>query len=89
MTVAEFEKAVWNLEGIRIVVRASEGTIVGDYKHKNRGAKMDTVSEWRDRRVASCLGDLEFVIVDGNGEHAHGNMKLQTLRETYLSALAA
>lgn len=85
ITVAEFEKQVWKIESIRVVVRAPGKTAVGSYNMKKAAN-----AKWRysqlEGRLAGYLGDFEFVITDGTGNIPGRNMSLQRIRESYHSA---
>lgn len=83
MNVGNFEKKVWEVESIRIVVRAAPGTVVKDYDFKNAADERWRVTEWLDKRVRDCLNDLEVTVVQGNGEEPHGQVILRTLRQGY------
>ncbi|MCD6328425.1 hypothetical protein J7M28_12860 [bacterium] len=83
MTVQELEDKVWKLDGIRIVVRASVSTQVGDYSHKNKGQNNWRISEFVQKRLAGLLSKLEVVVLMGNGQEAHGNTLLSSIRDSY------
>ncbi len=83
MTVKEFEAKVWNVEGIRIIVRASEDAEVADYNYSNQRAGNDSLTKLRKHRLADCLGEHEVVVIGAGGGPVHGRTLLRTLRASY------
>jgi hypothetical protein len=86
MNVAEFEDAVWAVEGVRIVIRAAPNTAVGDYDYQ-RGAQ-DTwrIGQLLENRIVPKLNGYEVTVLQGDGEQPHGRVILRTLRASYHSA---
>jgi hypothetical protein len=83
MTVGEFEDAVWNLENVRIVVRASRHEDVDDYDYARQCAATKTVAWWLENRVKPLLGDVGVAVIDGAGERVRRNSKMATVRDSY------
>ena len=83
MRVWEFEDAVWATEAIRIVVRASSGTEVGDYDYAYAAAQNLRLSELMRIRIHPLLNDEGVVAIRGNGTRANGHLSLRRLRDSY------
>ena len=85
MTVSEFEEAVWTLERIRIVIRApAESQVkVERYpyiKNANQNWRITTLIQ---KRIKEHVGDIEVVVIRGDGTLPNGNVHLDKLRASY------
>lgn len=87
MTVKEFEEAVWQLEGIRLVIREAPGAEVADYDYERCGQSDYSLSEWLRNRVYPRLDGQEVVVVNGYSTMPHGRTRLDNLRATYEETL--
>ena len=85
MNVAEFEQKIFEVEEVRLVVRAPAGTQIGDYDFQRCAASGTSVTEWLKQRVWPRVNGLEVVVVDGSGAYPHGRTRMSTLRDTYES----
>jgi hypothetical protein len=83
ITVREFEEKVADIEGVVLVVRAAPDMLVGDYDYANKAAANTTIRGWLDVRVKPLLGNLPFVIIDGDYAKPHQGQKMGTLRSKY------
>ena len=83
MNVKEFEDAVWATEGIRIAIRATANREVENYDYKQAAPHSWRTSELLQGRIRPLVGDLEVVVIQGNGEQPRGNVILRTLRASY------
>lgn len=83
MNISAFETAVWEKEGVRIVIRANRNDGVADYDSINRAAANSTISSWLDNRVRPKINDREVTVIDGRGQIPNGKTKMSTLRNSY------
>ena len=83
MKVRDFEKAVWELERIRIVVRAGEDEQVKKYDYDKAASKTFSLRELVDGRITKSVGDKKVVAINGYGKVVVGNTKLRTIKESY------
>ena len=83
MRVSEFQRKVYAIEGFRIVFDAESNVEVGNYSFENRAPKDWNIGKWIDRRLNDIDDDIGFIVLDGDGNGAHGNMNLENLRDTY------
>lgn len=83
MNVREFEDAVWQLDGIRIVVRAETDEEVRDYPFELRLSDTSTVNDFLHARIIRRLNGKSFFVVDGHGEWPHGRTHLRKIRDSY------
>ena len=82
ISIAEFEKQVWNVEGVRLVVRAPSNTAVKPYQYEKAAN-----SKWRysqlEGRIEKSTDRFEYVIIDGRGGIPSRHMTLARIRESY------
>ena len=83
MTVEQFEKQVWEVERVRLVIRAPAAATVKSYGHKNAATKTWSVSEWKKKRIKAKIGNLGAVVIDGRGRIPHGRTLLSSVRAGY------
>lgn len=84
MNVEEFEDAIWEIDGVRVAVRAErEREIEESYNYKRALEGEKTVKDLRRLRIEPCLGGIQYEILDGDFEPTNGRMKLKTLRDSY------
>lgn len=83
MKVWEFEEKVWEVEGIRIVIRAASEENVSNYTFKNSAQEGWRVTQLIEKRIQPKIGDYEAIIIQGDGEQPHGRVILRTVRRTY------
>ena len=83
MTVGEFEEAVWNLEGIRIVIRAATNVQIEDYNYANAAQWNSPLTRLFRNRIEPKLDGNAFVVIDGSGTQPNGRTHFQTVRDSY------
>lgn len=83
MTPSEIEQAVFDLEEVRIVIRASVREHLGDFDYDRKAAGNSSVTDWLDQRIRPLIGAFTVVVVDGTGALPHGRTKMETLRASY------
>jgi len=83
VTVEDFEEKVWEIDRIRIVVRAPAKDQVDDYNWQNSAAETQRVTEWLETRIVPKIGAREVIVIGGDGEEPHGRTLLRTLRDGY------
>ena len=83
MTIREFEAAVWDIEGIRIVVRADPNEQVGHYDYERAATQASTLNEWLERRIYPKIGDYKVEVIGGNGKRPHGGTLVSTISASY------
>lgn len=83
MKVWKFEEKVWEVEGIRIVIRAPSDEDVANYTFKNGAQEGWRVTQLIEKRIQPKIGDKEVIIIQGDGEQPHGRVILRTVRRTY------
>jgi hypothetical protein len=83
MKLADFEQKVWDVENIRIVVRADENDEVRDYNYKKSATETWTTKEFLNNRIEPRVGSKKVVVIRGDGQKSRGGVKLRNLRATY------
>lgn len=83
VTVADFEDAVWEIEGIRVVVRDWSGGRIRGYGYERAARESWRVSEFLDKRIGPVADSREVVVVDGGGLRPHGLTLLRNVRASY------
>ena len=84
-TAGQLESDVFDLEGIRIVVRVPASTPVGRYLYRNPAPNKMTVSDWLSRRIIGLLGDAEVSVLRHGVLDPHPLVTLGALRAPYLN----
>lgn len=85
MQVIDFEQKVFELEGVRIVIRAPRNADVGEYGYKKSYPQNNSIREWLDTRVFDKVEDYDVVVVDGTGALPNRKTHMATLRDSYYS----
>jgi hypothetical protein len=80
---SDFEDKVWEVEGIRIVLRCPENQEVDDYDYTNAISQTTSVTDWLKGRVLPKLNGVQGEVVAGNGEQPHGRSLVRTVRSSY------
>lgn len=83
MYVFEFEQRVWQVDRMRIVIRAPVQATVDDFNWTNRANQGMTVTEYIETRINVRIGDLEGIIIGGNGKQPRGNTLIGNVRLSY------
>ena len=83
MRIDEFERTVFEIEGIVIRIRAPVAEEIGDYDYQRRANDDTSVTGWLSTRITRKLNGLEVSIIDGDFKTPHGRTKLSTLRDSY------
>ena len=83
MQVSEFERAVWELEGVRIVIRASAQDEVGDYDFRKAANAGSTLATFIGNRVRPRIENKEVVAIAGTGEIVHAATHMENIRAIY------
>lgn len=83
LSAREFEDAVMDLEGVRIVLRCPTGQQFPEYNYDRMAANNATIGEWLEARIFHRVGGVEVAVVDGLGATPVRRMKLSTLRNSY------
>lgn len=83
MTPREIEQTIFDLEEVRITIRAPTNITMGDYIYTRKAAGNASITEWLLQRVIPIIGGYEVVVIDGTGAIPHGRTKMETLRASY------
>ena len=91
-TVANVERKIRRVEGFRVrILHLTRVDVRGDrtglpqYNY-HRAADGDfTVEQWKTTRFRPSFPGFEVDVMDRRGNSVQGNMKLGTVRDTYLS----
>jgi hypothetical protein len=83
MRPSDIEQAVFELEEVRIVIRASVNEDLGDYQYDRKAAGNSSITDWLEQRIRPLLNGHSVVVVDGSGALPHGRTKMEKLRASY------
>ena len=83
MNVIEFEQRVFEIEEVRLVIRAPSTAEVEDFDFQRSAATGTSITEWIRQRIEPRIGDYTVVVVDGSGSIPHGRTRMSRLRESY------
>jgi hypothetical protein len=85
-SIHEFERQVFDVEAVRLVVRASGNVEIPDYPYVRKASDSTTVSEFTTNRIMPLLSHagMTFTLVSGDGNaNIHGLTLMGTLRKSY------
>lgn len=83
MKASEFEDKVWEVEGIRIVLRCPEDQVVTPYDYTNAASQTTSITSWLNGRVLPKLNGIPCEVIAGNGEQPHGRSLTRTVKASY------
>lgn len=83
MKVSEFEDKVWEIDRIRLVLRAPENQAVDAYDWQKAADQGLSIKEYIEIRITPKIRGIEAVIIDGDGEEPNRRTLLRTARESY------
>lgn len=83
MTIEQFEEAIWEVDGLRVVVRAKANVDIGEYDRVNASNERWSVTQWLESDRLQGLQGHEIIVIGGNGEEPHGKTLLRTVRASY------
>jgi len=87
ISIQDFEDQVWEVEGIRLIIRGGTGDKVEEYNYQNAAQNNWSVTKWLQSRVLPCTNGLEVIVVQGNGEEPHGRTLLRNVKSSYHTQL--
>ncbi len=83
MNVTEFEKRVWEVDGLRVVVRAPHKAIVQDFTWVNGADRGMRLTEYLNTRIYPRINPYEANVVTGDGSLPHGGTLVGKVRQSY------
>ncbi|MFM5047313.1 hypothetical protein ACET69_20780 [Aeromonas veronii] len=83
ISVEEFEDKVWELEGVRVTIRAPKDAQVNDYDYQRATTETFNVSKFLRDKIVPRLNGHEAVVIQGDGEEPNGRTLLRNVRPTY------
>lgn len=87
--VRNIEKKIYDVEGFEVVVKKDGKDVRGDatlpcqYKAERMSKNSYSVKEWKEKFRRQYAG-YEIDVLKADGSKASGQMKLSTVRDTYL-----
>lgn len=88
VSVFDFERQVFEQEGVRIVVRSDDMSIdVPSYNYQRQVSDGTRLSDFLENRIYPVLKPLNLscCIISGDGNASlHGSVKLGTIRNSYV-----
>jgi hypothetical protein len=83
MNIVEFEQKIFELEGVRIIVRAESSEQLGDYSYQKKYDQGNSINDWLKSRVLDKVGAFDVVVVDGSGALPNRKTHMGRLRDSY------
>ena len=74
---------IWELDGVRIVIRGEGNDEAGDYDFANAAPRNWTFQKFIDTRLREGIGDRDVMAINGSGDIVRGNTQLATIKESY------
>jgi hypothetical protein len=82
--ISSIEDKIFELEEIRIIIRASRYTLVKAYNYERKAPGSMTVKDWLNTRIKPAIGGLEVEILRGDGQiMIHPSANLESIRSSY------
>lgn len=84
------ERTIWNIEGFQVRIMQNGQDVRGDkyipvqYSAEKMSKNSFTVGDWKLKFQRQFPG-YDVVVLNGNGTIARGNVKLSTVRDSYLN----
>jgi hypothetical protein len=72
MRARDLEQDVFDLDEIRIIIRAPRNADVGEYDYERKAPDKTSLNEWLQQRISPLVGDHQVTVVDGYGAMPHG-----------------
>lgn len=83
-SILNFESKVFELEDIRIIIRAPEDSKVLKYYYSKRSSEDKSISDFINTRIKPLIGNFNVVVISGNGMATqHPRTKMKTIRNSY------
>lgn len=84
-SATDIEQAVYNIEEIRVVIRAPQSHMFQQgYNYCRKAAATTSIKDWMEKRLIPILDGQQAVVIDGNGQIPHGRTKIETVRQSYV-----
>lgn len=80
----ELEQVIFDVDEIRVVVRASLSTDLDDYNYVRKAAGTVSLTDWLDQRIKPLLRGHDVAVVNGNGVSPHGRTQIEKIRSSYV-----
>jgi hypothetical protein len=85
ITTSELERKIYELEEVRVIIRAGKNDQVQDYDYSRKAATNTSISEWLNTRVRPLLPNgVEVDVIDGSGSNPHGRTNIENVRNSYV-----
>lgn len=85
ITASELERKIYELEEVRVVIRADKGNTFEDYDYTRKAATNTSISEWLNIRVKPLLDSgVQVDVIDGTGNNPHGRTNIENVRNSYV-----
>lgn len=85
ITASELEKKIYELEEVRVIIRANKNMEFEDYDYSRKAASNTSISEWLNTRVRPLLDeDVQVDVIDGSGNNPHGRTNIENVRISYV-----
>lgn len=85
ITARALEEQIFDKEEIRVVIRDAGTSSFSDYPYSNRASVNTSLSDWKEKRLRPIIGDLEAVIINGEGLIPHGLTSIEKVRKSYVT----
>ncbi len=84
ISATDLERQIFELEEIRVVIRAPRETKFDSYNYERKAAANSSISDWYNTRLKPILGsDFDAEIISGYGTSPHGRTKIENVRNSY------
>jgi hypothetical protein len=84
MNVTEFEQKVWEVDRLRVIVRAPNNATVQDFTQRNAAGQGQRLTEYLEVRIYPRVAPYEVTIVRGDGSLPHRGTSVGNVRQSYI-----
>jgi hypothetical protein len=85
MNVWEFEQKVWDVDHLRVIVRAPTDAVVQAFDWVKKANQNLGLTEYINLRINSRIAPLAATVIAGNGQMPHGLTHIGNIRDSYSS----
>jgi hypothetical protein len=84
MHVCEFEQKVWEIDRLRVIIRAGHSEVIEDFDWVNAAEQNHTLVAYANLRIIPKVGERQYLFINGRGSEPNGEVLVRDLRASYL-----
>jgi hypothetical protein len=84
MNITDFERKVWEVDRLRVIVRAPNDATVQDFTQRIAAGQGQRLTEYLEARIYPRVAPYEVTIVSGDGSLPRLRTLVGTVRQSYI-----